>query len=789
MNKTILLLSAILACVNFSGCGDSNTQTPLGTKNLVIQDPGFGSVLVGDHQTKKIKFTNPSSTQEIEITDIKLDPVVNYYVVSNARKKILPNSSCEISVDFKPTASMLAMPARTVRLSVSYTINNKPETAIIELKGVAKAKTPGSLTDEPEIEVSFPDTTKNLDAKGTLTIINNSRERITDIKITGLPTKPVKYSYRGKELTKSIFDFANATDTQKGIFPGAAGPVSCLADGTLSRDFCEISLRAERQGVPSERTDSVMLTYTFRGKNYTKNVKLSSTIVDRKELYIVQPIFTSNGLNQEATIKYPFNLTNLSNMHDITNLVIKQPKDSVFQLGQTKVSGIKINKIKSQELTLKYIPTFAGPEFSETWDISYDIGKDTDLEHRTIQFLVHAKATTSPGALQISGYDFGKKTIPTNGQIAIRLNLQNPPIGDDVADLTLLPDGAKWQAEPELELLPTSTCVINPKLAKGQNCFYDIVLKPGASNTSFTYARKLVLAYDNKQVNKPIIKFDLKGDITVLAPGAKLKQTEFPIIIDAKDKVNDPFFPYIKRPLVTNAVNLYSPLMLPLILNRIPKDARQNKSPYFVPWTFKNIWGGDSWSYGPITTLGSIVPDRIKELGGNEDYKENGIAYVKLYHGSAAAYKDAFLKDGIGFDKGVRKAYGQGFYLTADINEAKNYACDAARKAKSDAIILVVGVQDLPEIQGRRAPRSTYQSHETGESKDPKNIYFGAGHTNQFVFYTNAQPYMKIFNLVRLPRNFGMAAGITEEYDGYSTDTTTDVNTPDNDPHGRFRCN
>ena len=192
-----------------------------------------------------------------------------------------------------------------------------------------------------------------------------------------------------------------------------------------------------------------------------------------------------------------------------------------------------------------------------------------------------------------------------------------------------------------------------------------------------------------------------------------LYRQNFPEEIKAENKLSDPYFPYIKRPLVTDATAIFDKKDLPGILNRVPQDTRKKFAPYFIPWTFNNVWAGFNSS---ATELGKIIPDRIKDKTGNDYVDPNtGYKYVKLYHGSAAKYKDDFLKKGIAFDKGVRNAYGQGFYLTANINEAKRYACDAA--GGGDAILLVVGVEDRPEVKGQRGAQSNFN---TGESLDPQ---------------------------------------------------------------------
>ena len=805
MNKTILLLGALLMGLNFSGCKENKNPdvnpvvlpqsdpslppatnpgvntgvTPPetiagGNKELVVQYTGFGEVAVEKPESRIINFTNSDSAHEIEIIDIKIVPDLGYYVIqAHTCNKIGPLASCGIPVEFNPTEAMLNMPDQPIVLEISYIINNRTEKTSITLNGRPRAK------DAPEILVSFPNTTKNLVSKGTLTIINNSdSEAITDIKIEGLPSKKVEVTKGIKQFQLSIFNYMGADfDDTNGAYPGPVGPVSCPADGTLPKDFCEITLRAERNNQLGERVEPIMVSFTFRGQKITKEVKLSSTIVDRKELYAGQPHFISKGLNKEAKLKFPFSVTNLSNLHEVNNIVIRPAPNSAFKLPVDQVANIK-PKSPAHPLALTYKPTVAGPAITETWEVDYDIGEGADLEQRTTQFNVSAAATTAPGALEITGYDFGKKTIIAGDVITIRLNLQNPTAaekGKRIEDLKLVPEGGAWDGD--FDLLNSSTCVANADLDEGQNCYYDINLKLAVKNQK--YNRRLILSYDNKKTE---IKFNLHGDVDILPVGTVLTQTMFPEVIKADNKIDDPFFPYIKRPLVSNAAMLYPDA----VIKRIPNDTRQpvqTRTPYFIPWTFKNAWHN-----GAVTELGKIVPDRIKDKTGKDYLSPSGNTYVKLYHGSAAKYKTGFLTQGVAFNKGVRNAYGQGFYLTADINEAKRYACDAA--FGGDAIVLVVGVEDRPEVKGK----SSYNGHQsdinTGVAYDD-NIKFGVGHTNQFVFFTNSEKYMKFFTLVELPPKFGAADSIVEENGfGIGVPAPSDHSShPDNDPHGRFRCN
>ena len=231
------------------------------------------------------------------------------------------------------------------------------------------------------------------------------------------------------------------------------------------------------------------------------------------------------------------------------------------------------------------------------------------------------------------------------------------------------------------------------------------------------------------------------------------KQNNPPQLILAQDSQEDPWYPYIKRSL------------LPIDL--ISKDikSRTIQKITHLPWTLLPPENKDS----EIFKLKDVVVDRIRD-------PETGQKYIKLYHGTTSDLLDIFKKgaDEIKFNLADRTALGMGFYLTANPNEAKNYACARLRLRKDEkdlrALLLVVGVKDLNKIQGKLVEPKTNTAYAySDDDGNPinKNIYFIRNNKryNQFVFFSNIAPYLRIFKIIIIPNNFGKSKNF-QDYDG-----------------------
>ncbi len=222
---------------------------------------------------------------------------------------------------------------------------------------------------------------------------------------------------------------------------------------------------------------------------------------------------------------------------------------------------------------------------------------------------------------------------------------------------------------------------------------------------------------------------------------------EVPVIYATNDK-SDPWFWYSVRPTQEQAEKnpLYSKEVLELLPNYKklpPKD--------YLPWTFVAQEDADK----KLQMLTKTVPDRWVD-------PVTGKRYVALYHGTTSDVLDIFKKGekAVRFDVAANKVLGMGFYLAASLNEAKFYACARLKERKPKnpdlkALIAVFGVLEDDLIKGKYSPQAHLSDDTTGAPYDPE-IFFKRNSKlqNQFNFFSNTAPYLKLSSLVVLPSKF-----------------------------------
>lgn len=277
-------------------------------------------------------------------------------------------------------------------------------------------------------------------------------------------------------------------------------------------------------------------------------------------------------------------------------------------------------------------------------------------------------------------------------------------------------------------------------------------------------------------MNKRLLIFIFLFSSWVLQANAEFENTpeDKPLVSVAKKESNDPWYSYNKRPLIESqeAKEIYGPDLL-------AKIAAKARTPVtHVPWT---IMPPDPQA--PLFKLKDVVVDRIKD----PITKKN---YVKLYHATTSDLLDIFKPgaQAIKFNVAALTGLGMGFYLAANVNEAKFYGCErlGTRKAYNPdlkTLLLVIGVLEDDIIQGKWAqPDTKHSDDQTGESYD-KAVYFARNEErhNQFVFFKNVSPYLKIFEIITLPDGFGKAL---ERQDGDGLPLTSDKP----DTHYGFKC-
>ncbi len=243
-----------------------------------------------------------------------------------------------------------------------------------------------------------------------------------------------------------------------------------------------------------------------------------------------------------------------------------------------------------------------------------------------------------------------------------------------------------------------------------------------------------------------------------------------PEIINSGPNENQEYYYYKQRPTNDEAASKYDPEILERSKelrfkpgNHLPFSLKPAQNPFSLP---------------------SVIPDRVKEEGGETQY-------VVMYHGTTSDVLDRFLNDGIRFDVAKRTALGPGFYLAADPNEAKYYACERLKELiksnpKSDArgMMLIVGVAAKPEVMGDVSPKILFSDSKGAPLPTYKDYMFKRNHNhyNQFVFFSNVGQYLKVFKIVVLEKGFYKSKGIND-FDGLATNETISPKEEAN-----FRC-
>lgn len=361
--------------------------------------------------------------------------------------------------------------------------------------------------------------------------------------------------------------------------------------------------------------------------------------------------------------------------------------------------------------------------------------------------------------LAVNGGSFGEKVLEPGLAFELNLTIKN----DDPETITLenLSQGEKrelcWDfftaVDPQ-----KSTCRAGLELKPGEECIYVLALRPNQQLRLINKQLYLGITGSNGQFKE--IAFSIDGSLALKLStnmlGEKDPKEVLPRIIFAEARSDDPWFPYIQRPTKDSAAN--SGLYPTAILNKSSAQTFQKVS--HMPTTFIAVPEGDMG----LHRLMDVVADRIYDKDSNK-------TYLKMYHGTTDDLLDVFKpgESAIRFDVAVTRALGQGFYLTANINEAKAYACSRWKervKNKTDlkGMIMVVGVEENDIIKGKYSYNAHLSDDATGDPFDPE-IYFkrNGKMNNQFVFFSNTKPYLKIYDIVVLPNGFGRSKGLDDK--------------------------
>jgi hypothetical protein len=275
--------------------------------------------------------------------------------------------------------------------------------------------------------------------------------------------------------------------------------------------------------------------------------------------------------------------------------------------------------------------------------------------------------------------------------------------------------------------------------------FYILSKDPVAARAEIAGIHDPAIEQIRKSKNLPVVPPISTPPSTSTPP--EPPKDEVKIIFATNDKA-DPWFWYSLRPTETEAANnpLYSK-------ESLAKNQEWKRFPPkdHLPWSYLSPEEGDK----KLQTLTKTVPDRWVD-------PVSGKRYVALYHGTTSDVMDIFKKGekAVRFDVATNKVLGMGFYLAASLNEAKFYACARLKERKPQdpnlkAMIAVFGVEENDLIKGKFSPAANLSDDVTGAPYDPE-IFFKRNSKlyNQFNFFNNTHPYLKLASLVILPEKF-----------------------------------
>lgn len=376
----------------------------------------------------------------------------------------------------------------------------------------------------------------------------------------------------------------------------------------------------------------------------------------------------------------------------------------------------------------------------------------------------------------ITGNNFGAKSIKPSEKLDLSIEVVNKGVGP-VTISSVSESGRQNNLNNFFLSLDerSSTCFNKQILAVNGSCNFILNIRPDSQEKIFN--KRLVIRYIDDKRNLKEQEFIINGNLKVELNTALLgvessdsstdTKTDVSAPVESKPTItyalasdDDPWFPYLLRPSKEDAAqkNLYPDE----VLQKIPGLTRMKGA--HVPWTFS------AQPEGPkeLQKLVDLVPDRIVDPA-------TGKRYVKLYHGTTDDIIDIFKpgEKAIRFDVAVTTVLGQGFYLAADPNEAKAYACNRLKERLTKnpdlkGMMLVVGVEEKDFIKGKYSLKAHLSNDKTGEPLDPEIFFKRNGRmNNQFVFFSNTAPYLKMFEIVVLPakKGFGRSMGI-DDFDG-----------------------
>lgn len=755
---------------------------------LMTGNIDFGSIDVGNRTTKKLTLKNPSINEQFTSLTITL-PVNSKFTIKAPAScsTIEAAATCTLDVSTTPKASGYVSEIFEIDYDVMGT-RKKVQILV--------SASPTSVTDQ--IEVTQPQTVSvtPYNKPGLITLRVNQKNY----------NSPENIRIGKKELANSGFALDSASD--------CAGKTL----NSWGSKTCNLVLRT-LQPLTQTRNIKQDITLTYNADNFSKT-KRKYTFAIKMDLSINTLTSSNSNLGQlpfkqGETVLIPIIVNNppsssIAQAHSLQLFdkpgAAASPVPYVVDPTSTclaKKSSSPLTAGQQCTFVLRATPASVGP-FNRDFIVTYVDGSNNVLQMPiTATGNFEKIGVQNAGVTAISDSQFGPIVVNNGSYFDVTLTVTNT---DKVVTLTALDlhryddSGTKlinWQPY-FIQKHASSTCP-TAALKPNGSCTFVLRVTPDPKDP-INLDRKFAIGYQkSSSLQAEIHDFPIKGTWNILfAGGQLLSQINLtpPVVKDGTQLAHE-YFSYEKRILVplTKPYPAQYPewvwKLLTVFGNTYTFSPPSNLLKH-VPWVFK------STPESAIVKLKDIVPDRIID-------PTTGKSYVKLYHGTTSENLNIFNvgSGAIRFDVAEITALGDGFYLAGNANESKAYACQRYRQRKAtnpngfQAILLVVGVEENDVISGQltfsELSTSKAQAKAGGPvAGDPLNpsVHFrrnNNGMPNQFVFFSNVKPYLKIFEIIKLGSGFGMATSVGTNAPYYDADgLPVDDTRPDVNPN--YRC-
>lgn len=755
---------------------------------LSVNNVNFGAVNVGAVKVQKLRLKNDSAHEMIKNLTLTQDTNSEFTILNTAAcSSIAPGATCVLDVKFSPKNFAPNIDGEVV---IDYDTMGQRKTEKISLRAQA--------ADDSFIAVNGYAFSNVVGYKknGQITLnVSNAPGNIVDVE---------NIRFGKDELKNAGFKLDPAS--------------TCTVAGAKINNFvnnCTIVLNSLSPIIASTPVNgNIKLEYDVNTANKEMTISLNGNF-DIKLLDSVGQNFGDTYFNVGQTVPLQITVTNPAQS---SLLLAKGFKLRGKKLGSpliplsvdkdpTKSTCLAPNKVLAPNQSCIFVvnakPNVPTPNFAANIRLLY-------LDN-------NGNVLTLPLALTGSFKLAGAKKLSFLNLLGSEFNLVpnlNFPGGSFEVTLTLLNTSSTETAKNiKLDRISNwggiqtwspyfiekdpikSTCIVNSTLAPNASCVYVLKVTPDPADPDSIDKAFQISFIDstNLQMNHT---FNLKGSWSFAVPqqgpiGAG--NAAPPTMRDATFQKHE-YFPYEKREIKNANPNTKYPQWVWNLLNGIGNTITAFLN--HVPWTFKTKPQWDS-----VVKIGDIVPDRIMDPTTGQPYMDpiTGKKYVRLFHGTTSDLLPTFMvgANALKFDVATFYQLGMGFYLAANPNESKSYACGRyiqrlnnpliVKPPNFRPILLVIGVEE--DVTGRESEDPL--SYANGDPKEA-NVYFrknsqekqniftqgkNNGLYNQFVFFSNIKNpdlKIKIFEVIRLGKNFGMSLSNHDE-DGYPTSS----NVPD----------